>query len=150
MWAIGKEQLAIFLSTLLATLATDLLIGIAVGIVVKILIHLWNGAPISSLFRASLIAGTTPAGLAVLSVRESAVFTNWLQIRSQILARPEQKELVVDLSGARLVDHTVMKKLEEMAHDWKLEHRHLSITGLAEHRQMSPHPHAARVLNAAA
>jgi MFS superfamily sulfate permease-like transporter len=150
MWTIGKEQLVIFLSTLLATLATDLLIGIAVGILVKILIHLWHGAPLSSLFRASLITGTASSGVAVLRVNQSAVFTNWLQIRSQILARADQKELVVDLSGARLVDHTVMKKLEEMAHDWKLQHRHLVITGLAEHRQMSSHPCAARVLKAAA
>jgi MFS superfamily sulfate permease-like transporter len=150
MWSIGREQLLIFMSTLLATLATDLLIGIAAGIVVKILIHLWNGAHVLSLFRASLLTGTTSSGVTVLRVRESAVFTNWLQIRKQILARADQKELVVDLSGARLVDHTVMKKLGDMTHEWKLEQRRLVVTGLAQHRQMSPHPHSARVLKAAA
>ena len=43
MWLVGKEQLTVFLSTLVATLATDLLIGIAVGILVKIVIHVLNG-----------------------------------------------------------------------------------------------------------
>jgi hypothetical protein len=43
-----------------------------------------------------------------------------------------------------------MKKLEELAHDWKLDGRQLTISGLHRHRQLSPHPHSARVLKAAA
>jgi hypothetical protein len=42
-----------------------------------------------------------------------------------------------------------MKKLEEMAQDWALENRQLLVTGLDNHRQLSDHPHAARVLRAA-
>jgi MFS superfamily sulfate permease-like transporter len=150
MWAVGKEQLTVFLSTLLATLATDLLIGIAAGILVKILIHLWNGAPFTSLFNPATIVGATPDGVTVLRVCDSAVFTNWLKIRKQILSYSDRDRLVVDLSGARLVDHTVMKKLEEMAKDWRLEGRQLDVTGLHRHEQLSAHPHAARLLRAAA
>lgn len=149
MWLVGKEQLTVFLATLIATLATDLLIGIAVGILVKIFIHLWNGAPFVSLFRPRTIIGATPSGAAVLKVQDAAVFTNWLRIRKQMLNLADQREVIVDLSSARVVDHTVMKKLEEMAHDWKLAGRELVISGLHGHQMLSPHPHAARVLKAA-
>ena len=149
MWLVGKEQLAVFLATLLATLATDLLIGIAVGILTKILIHLLNGAPLSSLFRPDVDIEDTSQGTVILRVRQSAVFTNWLKLRRLILKSGHAKELVVDLSGARLVDHTVMKKLEEMSRDFTLAGRQLHVTGLDRHKQLSAHPHAARVLSAA-
>jgi MFS superfamily sulfate permease-like transporter len=146
MWLVGKEQLTVFLATLVATLATDLLIGIAVGILVKIVIHMLNGAPFRSLFRPETSLESGSHGQTVLLVRQSAVFTNWLKLRRTILALKNNKELIIDLSAARLVDHTVMKKLEEIAQDWSLEGRKLTITGLHRHRQLSPHPQAARVL----
>jgi MFS superfamily sulfate permease-like transporter len=146
MWLVGKEQLTVFMATLLATLATDLLIGIAVGIITKIAIHLINGAPIGSLISPETEVQSTPNGPTILRVKQSAVFTNWLKLRKIILGlQQESKELIVDLSGARLVDHTVMKKLEEMSHDWALSGKQLRVEGLAGHRQLSPHPHAARV-----
>ncbi len=38
-YQIGKDQLLIFVATLVGVLATDLLIGILIGIGVKLLIH---------------------------------------------------------------------------------------------------------------
>jgi MFS superfamily sulfate permease-like transporter len=150
MWLVGKEQLAVFMSTLIATLGTDLLIGIAVGIIVKILIHLRNGATVRSLFSPTMALGTSDEGLPVLRIHDAAVFTNWLKIRKQILGLSDTKQLIIDLSDARLVDHSVMKKLEEMQQDWRLNGNELIVEGLHQHRQLSAHPHAARVLRAAA
>jgi MFS superfamily sulfate permease-like transporter len=148
MWMVGKEQLTVFVSTLIATLATDLLIGIAVGIAVKLVIHIANGAPLTSLLAPDTSIERAGDGRVILRVRQSAVFTNWLKLRKIILGlQSESKELVVDLSGARLVDHTTMKKLDEMAQDWKLLGRSLEVTGLMQHRQLSEHPHAARVFS---
>lgn len=49
---IGKEQLAIFIITILFTLFEDLLVGIAAGILLNTFIHIYHGAPINSLFKA--------------------------------------------------------------------------------------------------
>ena len=150
MWLVGKEQLTVFLSTVVATLATDLLIGIGVGIVVKIAIHVLNGAPVGSLFIPETDIESTHRGETVLRVGQAAVFTNWLKLRKVILGlQNESRELVVDLSDAKLVDHTVMKKLEEMERDWSLAGKKLRVTGLNGHRRLSDHPHAARVLSTA-
>src|SRR5688572_8891015 len=51
MYHVGREQLVIFVSTIIGVLATDLLVGIAIGIGVKILIHALNGVPLPSFFR---------------------------------------------------------------------------------------------------
>lgn len=146
MYHVGKEQLVVFLATLIATLATDLLIGIGVGILVKILIHIFNGAPLSSLAKPSF---TVDANAPVLYVSKAAVFTNWLALRKQIESMSDQPTVRVDFSQAKLVDHSVMKKLEEMTQDWALENRELLVTGLENHRQLSSHPHAARKLRPA-
>lgn len=146
MWLVGKEQLIVFLATLGATLATDLLIGIGAGIVVKILIHLLNGAPLSALARPKAVIELDEEGAPVVHVHDAAVFTNWLPLRHQIDAMPRHPIVRVDLSQARLVDHSVMSKLEEMAREWSQENRELIVAGLENHRLLSQHPRAARVL----
>lgn len=147
MYLVGKEQLVVFCATLLVTLATDLLVGIAAGIVVKIAIHLINGAPAKSLVAPRTTVETRDGHPPVVRVHDAAVFTNWLALRKRIAAMTHDT-VHVDLSGTRLVDHTVMKKLQEMAQDWALENRTLLVIGLDNHRQLSADPHAARVASA--
>lgn len=149
MWMVGKEQLAVFCATLVATLATDLLIGIAAGIVVKIAIHLFHGASPASIFKPKAVIELSEDGPPVVHVSHACVFSNWLPLQRQIAAMTEHPEVHVNLSRTNLVDHTVMKKLEEMAADWKLENRKLIVVGLHDHDPLSDHPHAARVLRQA-
>jgi MFS superfamily sulfate permease-like transporter len=145
-YKIGREQLAIFIVTVVAVLATDLLIGMAIGIAAKFLIHVFNGVPVRSLFKPYLDVEMRGDDTVVVHARESAVFTNWIPFKRQIeqVGLVEHNNVVLDLSGTKMVDHSVMEHLHEMEMDFEQAGLQLEILGLESHRQFSAHPHAAR------
>jgi MFS superfamily sulfate permease-like transporter len=143
MWHVGKGQLVVFLVTMIATLATDLLIGIAAGIIVKLIMHLLAGTAARNLFMPHVEIHHDEE-MPVMRISKSVIFSNWLPLRKQILRMTTHTSVKIDLSQTHFVDHTVYKKLQEMAQDWKLENRELVIEGLADHEPVSPHPEAAR------
>jgi MFS superfamily sulfate permease-like transporter len=140
---VGTEQLVIFLATIVTTLATDLLMGIFAGVLTKIVIHLINGAPLLAMIKPKIHVETSAAQTRV-SPLGAVVFTNWLWLKHALTKAPADRELVLDLSGTRLVDHTVMEKLEEMKREYEHAGRKFLLVGLESHRPMSHHPHAAR------
>lgn len=146
---IGAEQLAIFSFTLVVTLATDLLVGVAAGIVLKTVVHVVNGAPLRSLFRPEIETHQSE-GRVVLRVRHAAVFTNYLIIKRYLVRQDGAKHVELDLSHARLVDHTTMERLHELEHEFAQQGRHLRILGLEQHQGLSKHPLAARKKTASA
>lgn len=145
-YKVGKEQLVIFVATLVGVLATDLLWGIVIGIGVKLLIHLFNGVPIRSIFKPYLDVELLDSKTALIRARFSATFTNWILFRRQLarLGLKEKKNVIVDLSDCKLVDHSVMEKLHELQDDFEREGVSLEIRGLENHRPLSDHELAAR------
>ncbi|MGE0756866.1 MAG: SulP family inorganic anion transporter [Pirellulaceae bacterium] len=143
---IGPDQFVIYVTTIIAVLATDLLIGIGIGIGLKFLIHVVNGVPLRSLFRPFLEVEDRDESTSVIRASESAVFSNWIPFRRQIeyLGRVQHRNVVVDLAGTKLVDHSVMEKLHELELDFEQEGLKLDVIGLEGHRQLSAHPLAAR------
>jgi MFS superfamily sulfate permease-like transporter len=142
----GIEQLVIFTCTLFAVLATDLLIGIAIGIFVKFVIHFLNGVPLRSFFKPYLEVEIRDDNTVVISAQGSAVFSNWIPFKRQIeqLGLFQKNNVVVDLSGTQLVDHSVMERLHEMELDFEQAGLKLEVIGLETHQQFSEHPHSAR------
>ncbi len=145
MWEVGKGQLVVFLTTLVVTLATDLLIGIAAGILIKMVLHACCGVHPVRLVKPKTEIEHSEDDVPTVRIKGAAVFSNWLPLRQKLLGMTRHEKLKVDLSEARLVDHSVMKKLEEMVQDWRLENRELIIAGLDDHQPVSNHPQAARV-----
>jgi MFS superfamily sulfate permease-like transporter len=143
MYKIGREQLIVFVSTILGVLATDLLIGIMIGILVKAIIHVVNGAPIGSMFKPSIKAEPVGGDTATIKVDNSAVFSTWIALKNRIGSQ-DAKEVVVDLSGTKFVDHTVMANLTALQREFEESDRKLEISGLDSHRQLSDHPLSAR------
>jgi MFS superfamily sulfate permease-like transporter len=146
MYKVGREQFVIFVTTLIVTLATDLLIGVAAGIGMKFLIHLINGVPIKSFFKAYLDIEPVSDDTVKIRASESAVFSNWIPFKRQIeyIGLVQRKNLVIDLSDAKLIDHTVMEKLHETQSDMRAEGLKFEIIGLEQHQALSGHAEAAR------
>ncbi len=145
-YEIGKEQLLIFASTLFGVLATDLLIGIGIGIGVKLLIHVFNGVPVWALFKSYLDVEIKDDNTAVIRVRYSAVFSNWILFRRHIIriGLVERRNVDLDFSDCKLVDHSVMEKLQELERDFEDAGLQLRMTGLEGHKPLSHHDSAAR------
>jgi MFS superfamily sulfate permease-like transporter len=145
-YKIGIEQLLVFVTTIVVTLSTDLLIGVVSGILLKLVIHVLNGAPLSSFVRATIeVANTDDDKTVVLKVRKAAVFANWLGFKKAIMKEAATRsEIVLDLSATRLVDHSTMEKLHQVEMELASVGKHLKIIGLEGHRSMSSHPLAAR------
>jgi MFS superfamily sulfate permease-like transporter len=140
--AVGKEQLVIFIATILVTLKTDLLLGIAAGIAMKFIIHMINGVPLKGFFAPELTT-TTEGGKAVIVVQKAAVFSGFLKLKQAIEAVTE-REVVLDLSRAQVVDHTVMERIHELEQEFERSGRRLVVVGLHAHETYSSHPLSAR------
>ncbi|MFM8571039.1 MAG: SulP family inorganic anion transporter, partial [Pirellula sp.] len=136
MYRSGREQFAVFITTLIVTLATDLLIGVIAGIGMNFLIHLAHGVPIKSFFKANLDFEPVTEDTVKIRVRESAVFSNWIPLKRQIesLGLVHRKNLVIDVSDAKLVDQSVIEKLHETRHDFEAEGLKFVLVGLENHR----------------
>jgi MFS superfamily sulfate permease-like transporter len=143
---IGREQFFIYCATILGVLAIDLLVGVAIGIALKFIIHLANGMSPQSLFKAWIQVEEIGPETYAIRVSRSATFSNWIAFRNEIsnLGLRGHKNLVIDLSGTTLVDHTVMEKLHEMQREFGEQGLTFDIIGLEEHKPLSSHPMAAR------
>lgn len=146
-YRIGREQLIVFVSTFLGVLATDLLWGILIGIGVELVIHLRNGVPIRSLFKPSFDVELVGEEMAVVRAHHSAIFSNWISFRRQLerLGLDERRHVRLDLAKTRVVDHSVMEKLEQLRSDFDEAGLRLELSGLERHKQLSSHKLAARV-----
>ncbi|HMF16069.1 MAG TPA: SulP family inorganic anion transporter [Gemmataceae bacterium] len=132
----GREQFVIFTTTLVAVLATDLLTGIGIGIAVNLLFHIFRALPATALVKPHLHIKQDER-THVIKVQHFAVFSNWILLRRSIVSLNGDREVIVDLSEARLVDHTVKEKLHDLALEFATQNRKLSVLGLERHFQLT-------------
>jgi len=143
---IGKEQLTIFLITIITTIATDLLIGIAAGILTKFIIQVAFGVKLSDIVKSRFELQEKELGVYQLNVNNAAVFANYLKLKSLLMKVPAGSSLVIDFSKAAYVDHTVADNLNNFRRDFESKGGSLTLRGLDLHESLSEHPLAARRL----
>lgn len=142
---IGKEQLIIFISTIVVTIATDLLIGILAGVIIKLIIHAINGVPLKSVFKPFFTVDLNEAEeVYTIDVEHSAIFSNYIGLKKQLDRIPKGKTIVVQVDRTQLVDHTVMEALHDYEIDYQRSGGKFIISGLDEHHALSSHAHASR------
>lgn len=148
---IGREQIIIFLATLITTLFTNLITGIAAGILVTFIIHILLNKSIS-LFLNHLIKPNIlmfkekDENNFYISVKHFCSFLNFYKLKNKLDAVPENEDLVLDFSLCRFVDHTVMEGLENYVETFAKRGGSIEIIGLDKHGADSKHPFAIRKL----
>ena len=140
---IGKEQLAIFLVTIFFTLYEDLLVGIGAGIVLQILINIVDWDLLKTLFKAPTQVSFTDDEYLV-EIDKSAVFSNYLGVKSKLEAIPPGFKVTIDLKNTIMIDHSVMENLHHFEHDYIANGGTVTIIGLDTHKPVSEHHLAAR------
>ncbi len=144
MFRIGKEQLLIFLTTIIVTLVFDLLAGIFAGMLIEIIIHISKGLPISALFKAPIKVSFTDDEYMV-EIDKAAIFSNFLGIKSKLDAIPDNMKVTIDFSNSKLVDHSVMDGLHLFQNNYESNGGRVTIIGLDKHTASSNHHLASRV-----
>jgi MFS superfamily sulfate permease-like transporter len=142
-YKMGKAQLVIFLVTIAVTIATDLLVGIASGIIVKFIILFMNGATLKSLFKAHYKLTETD-GKYNLMVQEPAIFSNLIGFKRIFKTFQSGKEVTIDFSNAKLVDHTFMEFLENFEAEYHHSGGKVIINGFEHFELFSDHPLSGR------
>lgn len=147
-YKIGVEQLVIFLVTIFFTLFEDLLVGVACGIVVKFIFHIANGATLRSLFKA-FYRIEEKDGKLIAHVYHSAIFSNLLGFKRMLTKIEEGRTVEIDLSQAKLVDHSFMAFITHFQNEYNYRGGDFSIVGLDAHKSFSKHPLSTKKLKVA-
>lgn len=146
---IGKEQILIFLATLLTTLFTNLITGIGVGIVVTFIIHIIInkslGLFLNHLYKPNILMFKEADGdNYYLSIKHFCSFLNFYRLENKLDAVPESEDVVLDFSMCSFVDHTVMEGLENYISAFEKKGGSMELIGLDKHDTDSIHPFAVR------
>jgi MFS superfamily sulfate permease-like transporter len=138
MYHLGKDQFIVFLSTIIGVLETDLLKGIAIGIGVRIALHIYYGVPIRSFFKLNSQIEQGSDNSATIKIRDSAIFCTWIPLRKHIVRFYEEgKSVTLDMSETRVVDYTVLSRINDWRKEFEEKDLDLTVTGLEQHQSMS-------------
>lgn len=145
-YQIGKEQLLIFLTTLITVLATDLIIGVLAGIIMQVLIHIYYGAPLKFLFKSRFdYSRNKGEDNGVIYLHHSAIFSNYISLKSEIEKHRDLGHLVIDFTDVNIIDHTFRTHLHELQKEWEKEGKKIVFENGDHLIPVSDHPLATRI-----
>ena len=137
--AVGVDNFAVFVITIIGVLATDLLIGVAIGILIELVIHISRGLRLSNAFSLAYHVNQTDVNTFHIEVHGAAVFSNFITLKSLLADFPANKTLYFDLSETNLIDHTVMEFIHHFADEYIANGGQCEIVGLDDHYAYSDH-----------
>jgi len=141
---VGKEQLFMFVVTIIGVLATDLLIGVAIGIVAKFGIHMLRGVRLNNLFKMHFVIEQKDPGTFVVSIVGAAIFSNFMALKTALANLENGKTVIFQMNNTYLLDHTVMEFLHDFQHDYEGIGGKCVFLGMESHDTYSRHPLSAR------
>ncbi|MDD5267624.1 MAG: SulP family inorganic anion transporter [Methylococcales bacterium] len=141
---VGKEQLFMFVVTIIGVLATDLLVGVAIGIVAKFAIHMLRGVRVNNLFKIHFVIEQQDASTVVVSIVGAAIFSNFMSLKTTLANLENGKTIIFQMNNTYLLDHTVMEFLHDFQHNYEGHGGKCIFLGMEAHDTYSRHPLSAR------
>ncbi|MBU2995863.1 SulP family inorganic anion transporter [Cellulophaga baltica] len=146
---IGKEQIFIFLTTLITTLLTNLMTGIGAGILITFIIHVVINRSlslfISHIFKPNILMFKEPdGGNYYVSIKHFCSFINFYRLKNRLDAIPENENVILDFSMCSFVDHTSFEGVENYVQTFDKKGGSIELVGLDKHDTDSKHPFAIR------
>ncbi len=141
---IGKEQLFMFVVTIIGVLATDLLIGVGIGIVTKFAIHMLRGVRLNNLFKIHFVIEPKDDNTVVVSIVGAAIFSNFMSLKTALANLAPGKTVIFQLNNAYLIDHTVMEFIHDFQHNYEVVGGKCQFFGMELHDTFSEHPLSVR------
>jgi len=141
---VGKEQLFMFVVTIIGVLATDLLVGVGIGILAKFTIHMLRGVRPNNLFKIHFVIEPKGADSVVVSIVGAAIFSNFMSLKTALANLEKGKTVIFQLNNAYLIDHTVMEFIHDFQHNYEGQCGQCKFFGMEYHDTFSEHPLAVR------
>jgi MFS superfamily sulfate permease-like transporter len=141
---VGKEQLFMFVVTIIGVLATDLLAGVGIGILTKFAIHMLRGVRFNNLFTIHFVIEKKDFQSVVVSIVGAAIFSNFMALKTALANLENGKTVIFQLNNAYLIDHTVMEFIHDFQHRYEGQGGKCQFFGTEYHDTFSEHPLAAR------
>ena len=137
-WSLGKDQFIIFFATLIMCMLTDLLMGVFTGVVLELIVHFIRGMNVKEAFKATLHIVDMDDEIKIVA-GSSLVFTNLMGVKKQLAALPSGKNITIDVTHARIIDHTALESLHHLEEEYQRKGVHLNIIGMEAHTRSSAH-----------
>lgn len=144
---VGKEQLFMFVVTIIGVLATDLLMGVILGIVVKLAINMARGVWPNNLFKIHFTIQQQDNDTLTVKLLGSALFSNFLPLKKALAQLDKGKTVIFDFSDGYLIDHTVMEFIHDYQQNYEAQGGRCRKIGKA-FETFSDHALAARLMTA--
>jgi MFS superfamily sulfate permease-like transporter len=142
---LGSDQLIVFLVTIITTLITDLLLGVSLGVLTKLIINFADGAKLKFLFKLDYEKQEYEDRI-VFKAKSAALFTNWNYFNKHIAELPDTKEIIIDFSNSKLIDHTFLKSIYLLSDDYKRLDKKITLVFSDLHKGKSAHSLSKKLL----
>jgi MFS superfamily sulfate permease-like transporter len=140
---IGKEQLLVFLCTIVGTLMTDLLVGVFIGVGVQYACCIFMGSPVQSLFTAVADNAGNSERAKVIRLPATCFFGNVISFK-RIISSSHSGDIELNFASTVHVDHTFMQEIRSLERDLGQQGRKVVMVGFERLVPFSEHHAASR------
>lgn len=151
-WQIGKEQMLIFIVSLLATLLMGLAYGVVIGSAFTFIIHLLFAKKgitkfLKKQIRPKFKLRQESEDKYVLKLKGVLNFLTLPKIKSIVSTIPDGKDFMINFTTSPIIDHTVMEYLRNFRTHYQTTGGNMHFLGLSRYQASVDHPEGLRILS---